>query len=95
MNFRFAVTFFSFFNLVLGAIILFQKEYPYQALVVSMNSLVILICMFIQRRQDRDALNSENDYLKNALAWETYKSLSEEERVEVLKNMIISPKIKG
>lgn len=95
MNFRFGITFFSFFNLALAATILFQKEYHYQALVVAINSLVILICMFIQRRQDKDALKSENDYLKNALAWETYKSLTEKERVEVLKNMIISPKIKG
>ena len=87
MNFRFAVSFFSFFNLLLASVILFHKEYPYQALVVFMNSLVILICMFFQKKQDKSALWQENYYLKNALAWETYKSLTEEERVEVIKNI--------
>jgi hypothetical protein len=95
MNFRFAITFFSFFNLLIASIILYQREYHYQAMIVLLNSLAILVMMFIQRKQDLVALKNENDYLKNALAWETYKSLSEQERVEVLKNMIISPKIKG
>ena len=95
MNFRFAITFFSFFNLLIASIILYQREYDYQSMVVILNSLAILVMMFIQRKQDLGSLKNENDYLKNALAWETYKSLSEQERVEVLKNMIISPKIKG
>lgn len=93
MNFSFSVSFFSFFNLVIASIILFHKEYPNEALVVFMNSLVILICMFFQKKQEQDVLWKENYYLKNALAWETYKSLTEEERAEVLKNLILSPKI--
>lgn len=93
-NMSFGLTFFSFFNLGLATVIIFDRGLFSQALVIFLNTLLVLMMLHIQKRKNKplDILQKENDYLKNALAWETYKSLSDEERVEVLKNMIL-PKV--